>query len=227
MRFAFFVARRYLCARKGHAFISVISLISVLGVAIGVASLIVVMGVMNFAQSIMQSTLVLYATGEMGLTSVQYSITMSVAGAGAVLGGLLGPVLDKGVGFPRIMWVAVAVVVPLIAAILVWRSWWVLLVALFLNSLCGLLVSVMVATIRQRVVPIDLSGRVASLQSFVVLGLALPLGALASGLIAAWFGLRAVFLVSLVICAGLAVATVPVLAPRRLSASLDQLVAEA
>ncbi len=47
MRFAFFVARRYLCARKGHAFISVISLISVLGVAIGVASLIVVMGVMN------------------------------------------------------------------------------------------------------------------------------------------------------------------------------------
>ena len=47
MRFEFFIALRYLFARKGHAFISVISWISVAGVALGVASLIVVMGVMN------------------------------------------------------------------------------------------------------------------------------------------------------------------------------------
>ena len=47
MRFELFIALRYLFARKGHAFISVISWISVAGVALGVASLIVVMGVMN------------------------------------------------------------------------------------------------------------------------------------------------------------------------------------
>ena len=47
MRFEFFIARRYLFARSGHAFISVISWISVAGVALGVASLIVVMSVMN------------------------------------------------------------------------------------------------------------------------------------------------------------------------------------
>ncbi len=47
MRFEFFIALRYLFARKGQAFISVISWISVAGVALGVASLIVVMGVMN------------------------------------------------------------------------------------------------------------------------------------------------------------------------------------
>ncbi|MDR3176346.1 MAG: lipoprotein-releasing ABC transporter permease subunit [Desulfovibrio sp.] len=47
MRFEYFVARRYLFARRGQAFISVISWISVAGVALGVASLIVVMGVMN------------------------------------------------------------------------------------------------------------------------------------------------------------------------------------
>ncbi len=47
MRFELFVARRYLFARRGQAFISVISWISVAGVALGVASLIVVMGVMN------------------------------------------------------------------------------------------------------------------------------------------------------------------------------------
>lgn len=47
MSFELFIALRYLFARQGLAFISVISWISVAGVALGVASLIVVMGVMN------------------------------------------------------------------------------------------------------------------------------------------------------------------------------------
>lgn len=47
MRFELFVALRYLFARKGRAFISIISWLSVAGVAIGVASLVIVMGVMN------------------------------------------------------------------------------------------------------------------------------------------------------------------------------------
>ena len=47
MPFELFIALRYLVSRKKHSFISAISLISVLGVAIGVAALIVVLGVMN------------------------------------------------------------------------------------------------------------------------------------------------------------------------------------
>lgn len=47
MSFELFVARRYLTARQKQAFISVISLISVLGVGLGVASLIVVVAVMH------------------------------------------------------------------------------------------------------------------------------------------------------------------------------------
>ena len=47
MQFELFVSQRYVRARRIQAFISVNSLISVLGVAIGVASLIVVLGVMN------------------------------------------------------------------------------------------------------------------------------------------------------------------------------------
>lgn len=45
--FELFVATRYLFARRKQAFISVISVMAILGVALGVASLIVVMGVMN------------------------------------------------------------------------------------------------------------------------------------------------------------------------------------
>lgn len=47
MSFELFIARRYLTARQKQAFISVISLISILGVGLGVASLIVVVGVMH------------------------------------------------------------------------------------------------------------------------------------------------------------------------------------
>lgn len=47
MRFELFIALRYLLARRKQAFISVISIISIAGVGLGVAALIVVMGVMN------------------------------------------------------------------------------------------------------------------------------------------------------------------------------------
>ena len=47
MRFEFFVALRYLLGRRTQAFISVISLISTTGVAIGVAALIIVTGIIN------------------------------------------------------------------------------------------------------------------------------------------------------------------------------------
>jgi len=47
LRFELFVALRYLLGRRKQAFISVISLISTTGVAIGVAALIIVTGIIN------------------------------------------------------------------------------------------------------------------------------------------------------------------------------------
>lgn len=47
LSFELFIASRYLVSRRKQAFISIISLVSVLGVAIGVAALVVVMGVYN------------------------------------------------------------------------------------------------------------------------------------------------------------------------------------
>ncbi|HEC80326.1 MAG TPA: lipoprotein-releasing system transmembrane subunit LolC, partial [Firmicutes bacterium] len=47
MGFEFFIALRYLIARRKQAFLTLITVISVLGVIVGVAVLIVVMSVMN------------------------------------------------------------------------------------------------------------------------------------------------------------------------------------
>lgn len=47
MRFDLFIARRYLFSKRDQKFISIISWTAVLGVALGVAALVVVLGVMN------------------------------------------------------------------------------------------------------------------------------------------------------------------------------------
>ena len=47
MRFTLFVALRYLISRRKQTFISLISVISMLGVALGVAALIIAIGIMN------------------------------------------------------------------------------------------------------------------------------------------------------------------------------------
>ncbi len=47
MRYTFFIAKRYLLVKKDASFITVISLISIFGVTIGVAALIVVLSVFN------------------------------------------------------------------------------------------------------------------------------------------------------------------------------------
>jgi len=192
-----------------------------------IMALLSVMAVMNFAQSAIQSVLVLYVTNDLSLDPSWYGMIVSIAGIGAVLGGMIGPLVEHYIGFDRIMRLAVLAAIPIIA-IVVWAySPWLLAGALFLNSFIGLLVSVMVATIRQRVVPRSLAGRVASVQAFAAMGLSLPLGALLGGVIAAVFGVRSVFVFSLIVCSLLSILTAHVLSPKRLKAELDRLALEA
>jgi lipoprotein-releasing system permease protein len=47
MSFEFFIAQRYLWSRRRHPFVGVISVISILGICVGVAALITVLAVMN------------------------------------------------------------------------------------------------------------------------------------------------------------------------------------
>jgi len=54
MSFPFFIAKRYLTSRSKRTFISIISLMSVMGVAIGVAALVIVMSVYNGVTSEMR-----------------------------------------------------------------------------------------------------------------------------------------------------------------------------
>ncbi|HEX3984865.1 MAG TPA: lipoprotein-releasing system transmembrane subunit LolC, partial [Acidisoma sp.] len=60
------VAGRYLRARKGERFVSVIAIFSLIGIALGVATLIIVMSVMNgFRQDLLSRILGL--NGDLGV----------------------------------------------------------------------------------------------------------------------------------------------------------------
>lgn len=58
MNYKFFIAKRYLLAKKEAGFITIISLISIVGVAVGVAALIVVLSVFNGFNSLVTKILV-------------------------------------------------------------------------------------------------------------------------------------------------------------------------
>jgi lipoprotein-releasing system permease protein len=57
-----FIARRYLAAKRKTGFINLITYISVLGVAIGVAALIIVLSVMNGFESEVRSRIIGFDT---------------------------------------------------------------------------------------------------------------------------------------------------------------------
>ena len=79
------VAFRYLRARKGERFVSVIAIFSLVGIALGVATLIIVMSVMNgFRQELLSRILGL--NGHLGVYGVERSITDYDEVAGRVRG---------------------------------------------------------------------------------------------------------------------------------------------
>ena len=71
MDFRFLIARRYLASRKQVTLISVITGISVAGVSLGVAALIVVLSVMNGFYDIVRDLLVSLITEIDGVETVE------------------------------------------------------------------------------------------------------------------------------------------------------------
>lgn len=107
MKFEFFIARRYLVRGRKTTFISIVSLVSIIGIAIGVAALIIALGLMNGFQNdirnkILDSTAHIMISDIMGEGLAGYKRLISelkkiekVKSAGPVV---FGTVLVKGSG---------------------------------------------------------------------------------------------------------------------------------
>lgn len=159
-----------------------------------------VVGPMNLGSMAVFGVLVLYvvAPGPLGLDGVGFGLLTTAIAVGTVVGTLLASRIERAIGRANLF-------VACIASLLVMDLVWIVVpqplaigAILAVSSSLGGAFNVVFGSIRQRIVPNHLLGRV--MASFRVISWgALPLGALLGGIVGQTFGLTAVFIAAAVI----------------------------
>lgn len=144
--------------------------------------LAIMLGVANFLAMATLTVQILLAQDVLGLTAAEYGIVLSVEAMGAILGGLLAPVLIRRMGLNRCLSLAVAVWALGSAVVAVSGNAVVVATALALIMAAAMLWNVITVSWRQRRIPSEILGRVNSIYRCFGWG-SMPLGALAGGLV--------------------------------------------
>lgn len=154
-----------------------------------------VVGPMNLASTAVFAVLVLYvvAPGPLGLDGVGFGLLTTAIAVGTVVGTLLASRIEQLLGRANLF---VACILSLLVSDVVWiviPQPILIGIVLALSSTVGGAFNVVFGSIRQRIVPNHLLGRV--MASFRVISWgSLPIGALLGGIIGQTFGLPAVFI---------------------------------
>lgn len=158
-------------------------------------SLAIALGIINFVGMAAMTVLVLYAKDILHLTNIQYGLLLTGEAAGAVLGSLMASRISVRLGPGTSLAMAITVSAGSFFVPVFWAEPVAVAASLAIGAFGGLVWNVITVSLRQSLVPDELLGRVNSAYRLVGWG-TMPLGALAGGLIADAFGLRAPFLVA-------------------------------
>jgi len=158
-------------------------------------TLALLLAVINVTYAAGEGVLVLYALQELDLGRLGYPLLLGVLAAGSLVGGALTPRLRERFGTQPLIATAAALMTLGLLALGLSTRLPLVLMGLFAGGLGSLVWNVVTITLRQQLVPAGLLGRVTSAYRLVGLG-AIPLGALAGGLVAHALGLRAVYLLA-------------------------------
>jgi MFS family permease len=169
------------------------------------------LGVSNFSSQMGQATLVLLATQTLHVGTGGYGLLWTAAAIGSVLGGLVNPAITRRLGLLTSLIVAMAAFAALDAGIGLAPDFAVAAALMACNGFFVTMWNVVTVTMRQRIVPAELLGRVNSVYRMLGWGL-MPLGALAGGFIAHAAGLRAAYIVGGVLSGAALLAALPALA---------------
>jgi len=162
-------------------------------------------GLFNFATNATFAVFVLYAVGPdsaMGLTEVGYGLLFATIAAGSLIGALLADRIIRRLGRSRSLFVGILGGVATVGIAAVTTIPLVIATAFLVGGLTNALWNVVAVSLRQRITPDRILGRINSSYRLVAWGTR-PLGAAAGGLLGELAGLRAVF----GIAAGLILAT--------------------
>ncbi|GAA2003202.1 MFS transporter [Catenulispora subtropica] len=157
----------------------------------------VMTGVFNLASSAAQAVLVLYAVGQasaMRLTQQQYGWMLSAVAAGCLAGSFVAERAEKALGRARAIALGYLFGGLSVGAPAVTTNAYLIGAAYFVGGVALVIGNVTTLSLRQRITPGRLLGRINSCHRLVAYGTK-PLGALLGGLLAQTLGLRAVFAV--------------------------------
>lgn len=171
------------------------------------------LGVMGFASQMGQATLVLLAIRVLHTGVSGYGLLWTASAAGAILGGMTNPMLTRRLGMTASLIFSLAATAVAFAGTGLAPSATVAAAFFALNGYFTTMWNVVTVSLRQRIVPPELLGRVNSVYRMIGWGL-FPVGAVAGGLVAKEFGYRAPYTVGGILVAVAGVCAVPILAFR-------------
>jgi MFS family permease len=170
----------------------------------------VVLGVSSFCNTMGMATLVLLVTETLKVSSRFYGILLAAAAVGSVLGGLLNPRVTRRLGQVPSLVIAMGAVSVIYVGIGLAPNAPVLAVLEVGNGFMVTMWNIVTVTLRQRIVPNEMLGRVNSAYRMIGWGL-MPVGAVAGGLVAHVAGLRAPYVIAGVLCGITTLAALPLL----------------
>ncbi|GAA4524846.1 MFS transporter [Amycolatopsis samaneae] len=169
-------------------------------------TMVILIGLLNLTLVAATAVLVLLAKERLGLDSVGYGLLFTALAGGGVLGSLAGDRIIRLVSATWTLRIGLVVEAGTHLALAASRDAWLVGVVLFLFGVHGSLWSIVGSSLRQRLTPPDMLGRVSSTSLFIVAG-GNCAGALLGGLVAAKFGLTTPYWAGFVVAAIVTAAT--------------------
>jgi MFS family permease len=159
---------------------------------------------MNLFWSGWGALIVLYAVkpGPMGLSEFEYGIFLTAMAMGGLLGSVVCERLQRTIGTRNALALDFIGTILLVGVPALTTNPWVVGAAAFFAGMGATVWVILVASIRQRLVPSDLLGRVYSASRFISWGIG-PIGAMLAGFVAEVWGIRTMFAIGGIVSIGL------------------------
>ena len=158
-------------------------------------TLAIMLGVANMCGMFAQAVFVKFARDELGLGARGFGILLAAISIGSILGGLIGETVSKRLGSTTA--IILAYVIFAVSDVIpgLFPEIWAVALSGVVMAIAGTTWNVITVSMRQRLIPSELFGRVNSVYRFIGTG-STAFGALIGGQIAFSFGLRATYLAS-------------------------------
>jgi len=158
-------------------------------------TLAMMVGVMNLASSATQAIFVLFALGPMGLSEPEFGLLITTFAVGSLAGSFAAAALERRFGRVPLLFTCVIIVAVSFAVPAFTTNVYVIGGSFVITGFFVVVWNVITVSLRQRIVPDHLLGRLNSAYRLLAWGTQ-PIGALAGGLIGQFVGLQAVFLMA-------------------------------